>query len=686
MGYTNNTKKKFLVRLADRCKSYFPARMTRPTVPYGLMKLLARSRTLSFKAKRTGDIRLREEARFLRNQARYELKQFQQDQLEKLVKERHTPGDGSRLFWNASKRKFRDNSSSLRGFQLADGTLVKDPQSMANAAADYYEQIYAAPIVMRPHPYVDAPSCEWENRANPIPIVTYPEILEVLKSRKKKQSQDIHELSPFLLDKIPKNYWHYFVELFNHSFATGFIPEKCKEVRMILRAKKNAICTPDQTRPISLLDSFLKMQERLFSNRFEKVLKDPGILPDNQSGFRQGYRLQTRVLLLVEQISSYMANSAPVATVFVDFKSAFDQLWFEGCLGKLGRLGISQAYVNWIRAWLTGRRAVIEVQGKRSRWFTIERGGPQGSCFTPTLFITYHSDMADFIPNAMAFLFADDLAAVIAGQMGIKFSEQCIDLERRLQIVLNQLEAYSILTVQPINFPKTEAMFSARAVGYPNPMPRLICGDHKIEWVSPFKYLGYWLTTKLGWGNMIGKTRIKTRQRTAVINSFRLNGASSRQLRRVLFEAFAFPHFTWLFGIYPLFTDTQRSDLTHLYFTLLKRILKCTYWDDRIFTTLYQERTLDDRCYSYWERYLGKLAILNDGYLLSEQSEVNANRSTWTNGELRIQCLYRSKRFVAHMDALGQALRWMQCHGTADSRMDLNEEEFGAFALFPESF
>jgi hypothetical protein len=217
-------------------------------------------------------------------------------------------------------------------------------------------------------------------------------------------------------------------------------------------------------------------------------------------------------------------------------------------------------------------------------------------------------------------------------------------------------------------------------------MPRLICGDHKIEWVSSFKYLGYWLTTKLGWGNMIGKTRIKTRQRTAVINSFRLNGASSRQLRRVLFEAFAFPHFTWLFGIYPLFTDTQRSDLNHLYFTLLKRILKCTYWDDRIFTTLYQERTLDDRCYSYWERYLGKLAILNDGYLLSEQSEVNAHRSTWTKGELRIQCLYRSKRFVAHMDALGQALRWMQCHGTADSRMDLNEEEFCAFALFPESF
>lgn len=676
----------FLVQLVDRCKSYFPAKKARPSVPHELMKLLAQSRALSFKARRTGDIRLREKAHLLRTQARYELKRFQQDQLAKSLQERHTPGDNGAMFWSTVKRKFRDNTSSLRGFLQADGKTVKDPQEMANEAADYYEKLFTAPNVVRPHPYVDAPGCEWENGMKSIPKVTYPEVLYALKSRKKKQSQDIHGLSPFLLDKIPKNHWHYFVDLFNHSFDTSFIPQKFKEVRMVLLAKKNAICTPDQTRPISLLDSFHKVQEKLFANRFSQVLKERGILPDNQSGFRQGHRLQTRVLLLVEQISSYMANSAPVATVFVDFKSAFDQLWFEGCLGKLGKMGIPRAYVDWIRAWLTGRRAVIEVQGKRSRWFPIERGGPQGSCFTPTLFITYHSDMADFIPGAMSFFFADDLAAVIAGQMGIRFTEQCIDLERRIQCFLKQLEAYSILAVQPINYTKTEAMFSARAICYPNPMPRLQCGEHRIEWVQSFKYLGYWLTTKLGWGNMIGKTRIKTRQRTAVINAVRINGASSRQLRRVLFSTFVSPHFTWLFGLYPLFTCIQRSDLNHLYLTLLKRILRCTYWEDMLFSMLYQERNLDDLCFKYWEKYLSKLAITKDGYLLTEQLETNAHRRAWTEGELRIRGIFRSKRFVPHTDVLGHALNWMLTHGTSDSRLDINEEELIAFALFPESF
>ncbi|CAF1614345.1 unnamed protein product [Didymodactylos carnosus] len=238
------------------------------------------------------------------------------------------------------------------------------------------------------------------------------------------------------------------------------MPKKFKDVRIVLLAKKNAICSPEETRPIFLLDSFPKVQERLFLDRFLQVLKNRGILPDSQSGFRANHRLQTRVLLLIDQISSYMANSSPVATAFVDFKSAFDQLWFLGCLAKLRRMGIPKAFVNWIRVWLTNRRGRIEVNGKFSRWLAILRGGPQGSCFTATLFITYHSDMEDFLPIAVSFFFADDLAAVIAGRIGIRFTDQCIDLERRLHRFFEYFKFYAILAVQPINYSKTKAMFS----------------------------------------------------------------------------------------------------------------------------------------------------------------------------------------------------------------------------------
>jgi hypothetical protein len=67
---------------------------------------------------------------------------------------------------------------------------------------------------------------------------------------------------------------------------------------MILLTKKEAICSPSLIRPISLIDSFLKIGERLLLTRFRDVLSRRGLLPDNQSGFRVGFRLQTRLLFL----------------------------------------------------------------------------------------------------------------------------------------------------------------------------------------------------------------------------------------------------------------------------------------------------------------------------------------------------------------------------------------------------
>ncbi|CAF2120579.1 unnamed protein product, partial [Rotaria magnacalcarata] len=89
----------------------------------------------------------------------------------------------------------------------------------------------------------------------------------------------------------------------------------------------------------------------------------------------------------------------------------------------------------WIKEWLTNRRGYIDIQGTCSRWFPIKRGGPQGSCLTPSIFTTYHSDMSDAFPMAISFLFADDVTATMAGQIGIKYTDQCIDLEKKTGFV-----------------------------------------------------------------------------------------------------------------------------------------------------------------------------------------------------------------------------------------------------------
>jgi hypothetical protein len=424
--------------------------------------------------------------------------------------------------------------------------------------------------IVRPHPYVDAPWIDFDNKGDPIPEVSLDELLLTINDIKKKKSIDAHGLNNYMFNFLHSSHWSFLLHLYNLSFSSSSLPSSWKDTRIILLAKNDSICLHSKTRTISLLDCFQKVGEKLFLSRFRDVLFRRGLLPTNQSGFREKFRLQTRLLLFLEDIYSYLANSSPTSTIFIDFKCAFDMLWHDGCIGKFRNMGIPLSFIKWIKVWLENRRGYIEIKNFKSRWFSIAKGGPQGSPLTPTIFITYHADMSNFLSWSSSHLFADDLAAIVSSQIGIKFTLQCLDLEKRLKFFFEQLEYYCLLTVQPINYNKTEGLWSTRA---PHSAPFDIeIGGNKINWTKEFKYLGYFITPRLGWGKLIHKYMMKIRQRLILINSFRFFGKTSLILRRALFSSYILPLFAWLYPVYPLFTDHQRALLNHFYYTCLKRI------------------------------------------------------------------------------------------------------------------
>jgi hypothetical protein len=101
MRYFNETYNNFvdfLVALAARCTFYFPLELVRPAVPYWLRKMLARSRSFHLRARRTGNVALRSEVCWLRKMARAQLKALRNEQLAKLLKERHKSGEGASPF------------------------------------------------------------------------------------------------------------------------------------------------------------------------------------------------------------------------------------------------------------------------------------------------------------------------------------------------------------------------------------------------------------------------------------------------------------------------------------------------------------------------------------------------------------------------------------------------------------
>ncbi|CAF1585712.1 unnamed protein product, partial [Adineta steineri] len=76
-------------------------------------------------------------------------------------------------FWSKAKRFIKPTSFSLNGFIVSSGAIVNDSIGMCDIAADFYEDFFRrSDNIVRPHPYVDAPLLDFDNKDDPIPEVS----------------------------------------------------------------------------------------------------------------------------------------------------------------------------------------------------------------------------------------------------------------------------------------------------------------------------------------------------------------------------------------------------------------------------------------------------------------------------------------------------------------------------------
>ncbi|CAF0801213.1 unnamed protein product [Didymodactylos carnosus] len=122
---------------------------------------------------------------------------------------------------------------------------------------------------------------------------------------------------------------------------------------MILLPKtKCSTVSVEDTRPISLLPCFSKLYEKCFLVHFRIWVQDAGILPDEQTGFRQGHNMAVQIVSIIDQIGQSLNQNTAAAALFVDFKAAFNQLWYKGLWLKLRRLGCPLHLLAWLRSYL----------------------------------------------------------------------------------------------------------------------------------------------------------------------------------------------------------------------------------------------------------------------------------------------------------------------------------------------
>ena len=140
--------------------------------------------------------------------------------------------------------------------------------------------------------------------------------------------------------------------------------------------------TPDITssyRPISLTSCIAKCLERMIQCRFSFWLESRSIFHPDQAGFRKGRGTEEQVASLIQFIHDGLQRRDRTVAVMVDFSRAYDRVWKEGLLAKLGRIGTPTCLTRWIRSFLADRRAFVSWGPLRSRVRIMKEGLPQAA-------------------------------------------------------------------------------------------------------------------------------------------------------------------------------------------------------------------------------------------------------------------------------------------------------------------
>ena len=112
--------------------------------------------------------------------------------------------------------------------------------------------------------------------------------------------------------------------MFNQSISTGEYPNCFKIAKLVPLYKADKHCDPSNYRPISLLNCFDKVFEKLINRQLKDYLKRFDLLYEYQYAFREGYSTELALMEFNDYVKKEIDLGNFVLTLFIDLKKAFD--------------------------------------------------------------------------------------------------------------------------------------------------------------------------------------------------------------------------------------------------------------------------------------------------------------------------------------------------------------------------
>jgi hypothetical protein len=131
-------------------------------------------------------------------------------------------------------------------------------------------------------------------------------------------------------------------------------------------------------------------------------------LSSNQFGFRRNRSTIDALLQIQKTICDARHKSLYVCVIVIDFKKAFDILCRKILFRKLASFGFSLKSINLTKSYLTDRKQLVSLYGKKSTLLSFDIGVILGSVIGPLLFSMYINDITKIGLNCKTILYASD--------------------------------------------------------------------------------------------------------------------------------------------------------------------------------------------------------------------------------------------------------------------------------------
>ena len=345
-------------------------------------------------------------------------------------------------------------------------------------------------------------------------------ILEIAEKMKSKSSCGPDGISTKLLKLIMPQIVTPICHLFNLSFQTGYIPLQLKTAKVVPIFKSGDKNSYNNYRPISLLNSFSKLLEKVVARQMLGFLNKNKIIYDHQYGFRKNHSTIHPVLQFVDKILEALNKPVPEYSlgIFLDLKKAFDTVNFNILLSKLEHYGFRGVSNLWFRNYLTNREQYVRINGKSSSVNQLHCGVPQGSVLGPLLFLIFINDLPN-CTNFFTLLFADDTTFQIK-------DDNLTTLFNTANLELKKAAAWFSSNKLTLNVSKTKLILFRKKnmhVNFEN--FHLKVGEEQIERIGSdctnkfFKFVGLYLDEHLSWEHQVQQVHSKLSSGNYAINS-----------------------------------------------------------------------------------------------------------------------------------------------------------------------